>query len=120
AELAVTVFADADAGSPPADAGRPSAESRVVVFASPGGGYTRGYYHLRRPPSPLVTLAARAAAADLAARHVLGRLRTGLLRSDLRPLSVAAAIGIGHSLGGMQLIHQQAAFQTFDAMAVLG
>lgn len=152
AELAVTVFADADTGSPPADAGRPSAESRVVVFAYPGGGYTRGYYDLRRPSLPghgqadyhrsrgwvvvtcdplgtgdstplddaVVTLDASARAADLAARYVLGRLRAGLLRSDLRPLPVAAAIGIGHSLGGMQLIHQQAAFRTFDAIAVLG
>jgi hypothetical protein len=148
AELAVTVFAGADETRPSADAG----QSRVVAFAYPGGGYTRGYYDLRHPALPgpgqadyhgsrgwvvvtcdplgagdstplddaVVTLDASARAADLAARDILGRLRDGTLREDLRPLPVAAAIGIGHSLGGMQLIHQQAAFQTFDAIAVLG
>jgi hypothetical protein len=148
AELAVTVFADRDAGRPRAGAGVP----RIVAVAVPGGGYTRGYYDLRHAAlpgpgqadyhrargwvvvtydplgtgsstpldDPIVTLDASARAADLAARDVLGRLRAGTLRHDLRPIPVAAAIGIGHSLGGMQLIHQQAVFRTFDAIAVLG
>ena len=141
ADLAVTVFAGHDSSRP-----------RVVAFAFPGGGYTRGYFDLRHQSLPgpgqaeyhrsrgwifvacdplgvadstplddsIVTLDASARAAHLAVRDICERLRTGTLTGDLGPVEIAATIGIGHSLGGMQLIHQQGTLRTFDAMAVLG
>lgn len=48
------------------------------------------------------------------------RLTEGTLVPGLEPVAVAKVIGIGHSLGGMQLIAQQAEYETFDAIAVLG
>jgi hypothetical protein len=68
----------------------------------------------------IVTLDASARAAHLAVRDICERLRTGTLTGDLGPVEIAATIGIGHSLGGMQLIHQQAALRTFTGVAVLG
>jgi pimeloyl-ACP methyl ester carboxylesterase len=48
------------------------------------------------------------------------RLRAGTLTSGLQPITVSRSIGMGHSLGGMQLIAQQSEYTTFDAVAVLG
>jgi pimeloyl-ACP methyl ester carboxylesterase len=127
ASLAVTVYRSG-----------PAAE--VFAFAVPGGGYTRGYYDLSHPaldgpgqaeyhasrgwvfavcdplgsgestpvPDALAGLDASAHAAHLACTEIRARLGLG------------PAVGIGHSLGGMQLIHQQSRFATFSAIAVLG
>jgi hypothetical protein len=59
-------------------------------------------------------------AADRVVRSVSDRLRTGTLIDGLKPVEIAATIGVGHSLGGMQVIHQQGHERTFDAVAVLG
>jgi len=48
------------------------------------------------------------------------RLRAGTLAQGLKPIPVSQTIGIGHSLGGMQLVAQQAEYATFDAIGVLG
>lgn len=50
----------------------------------------------------------------------LDRLRSGTLLEQLAPIQVTGCVGVGHSLGGMQLIVQQARHATFDAVAVLG
>ncbi|MEX3953949.1 alpha/beta fold hydrolase [Paraburkholderia sp. EG287B] len=52
--------------------------------------------------------------------EAIERLSKGTLASGLGPVSVEKSIGIGHSLGGMQLIVQQAEYASFDAIAVLG
>lgn len=115
---------------------------RAVVFGFPGGGYTRAYFDVDHPDLPgpgqaeyhaargwvfvacdLVDSAAvRASAevADVVVASVLERLRSGTLADGLDPIEIATTIGIGHSLGGMQLIHHQGRLRRFDAVAVLG
>ncbi|WP_067678940.1 alpha/beta fold hydrolase [Nocardia miyunensis] len=127
ATLAVTVF-------------RSAPDPELFAFATPGGGYTRTYFDLSHPalpgpgqaeyhatrgwafavcdplgtgesgpvPDSLADLDTSAHAAHLACTELRNQLRLG------------PAIGIGHSLGGMQLIHQQSRFRTFSAIAVLG
>jgi alpha-beta hydrolase superfamily lysophospholipase len=55
-----------------------------------------------------------------AARHLLAGLQVGTLTSELPALPRLAAFGIGHSLGGMLLALQQARYNTFPRVAVLG
>ncbi|MCG7205128.1 hypothetical protein [Streptomyces arenae] len=59
-------------------------------------------------------------AAHLVAEAVRERLAAGTAVPGLPPCEAGTRIGIGHSLGGMQLIHQQARHRSFDAVAVLG
>jgi alpha-beta hydrolase superfamily lysophospholipase len=47
-------------------------------------------------------------------------LRAGTLDPRLPPLPDLLKVGIGHSMGGMQVITEQANFQTYDLVAVLG
>jgi hypothetical protein len=65
-------------------------------------------------------LDATADAWDHAARHALAELERGTLVEWLGPVEVRRVIGIGHSLGGMQLLAHQARRRTFGAIAVLG
>ena len=52
--------------------------------------------------------------------NAVERLRAGTLAPSLAPIAVTRLVGIGHSLGGMQLIAQQGEHATFDAIGVLG
>ena len=61
-----------------------------------------------------------ARAVDSAVAWTLERLRAGTLGGSWGTVEVDKTVGIGHSLGAMQLIVQQALYSTFDAIAVLG
>jgi pimeloyl-ACP methyl ester carboxylesterase len=52
-------------------------------------------------------------------RLILDALRAGTLVAELGPIEIAKTVGVGHSLGGMQLIAQQGLYGTFDVLAVL-
>ncbi|WP_232492904.1 hypothetical protein [Novosphingobium kaempferiae] len=64
--------------------------------------------------------AALTAAAHAAREEIVLRLANGVLAPDYPPVSAACVIGIGQSLGGALLIHQQAHRRSFDGIAVLG
>jgi alpha-beta hydrolase superfamily lysophospholipase len=59
-------------------------------------------------------------AFDRGTRQLLRALATGTLAPELPSLSIRKTIGVGHSLGGMQLVSQQGEHATFDAVAILG
>ncbi|HZP30275.1 MAG TPA: alpha/beta fold hydrolase [Acidimicrobiia bacterium] len=73
-------------------------------------------------PDDGYTLAPHVVADVLAAAvgDVLDRLRAGKLTSGLEPLDSVVSIGVGHSMGGLLTVHQQARHRTHDAVAVLG
>jgi pimeloyl-ACP methyl ester carboxylesterase len=61
----------------------------------------------------------RVAAANAAAlAEVLARLADGEFAGG--PITVGRPIGVGHSMGGMLTIYQQALHRSFDAVAILG
>lgn len=66
------------------------------------------------------TLATTVAVFDTLSRTMVDQLRAGTLVDGLPPVSIQKSIGVGHSLGGMQLIAQQGRHLTYDAVAVLG
>ncbi|MER2535900.1 MAG: alpha/beta hydrolase [Rhizobiaceae bacterium] len=66
------------------------------------------------------TLALTVRAVHEACLAAIEGLRAGTLVQDLEPIAPSRVIGIGHSLGGMQLIAQQGQCATFDAVAMLG
>ena len=139
--IAATLVAPSDAS-----------DCTTVIFAFPGGGYSRHYFDLRHQlldgetqaewhanrgmvfialdpygggdstelAPELCDLTSAVRAAHNAVDTAIGRLRSGTLVPRLSPIPVSRAIGIGHSLGGMQLIAQQAGRATFDAVAILG
>jgi pimeloyl-ACP methyl ester carboxylesterase len=55
-----------------------------------------------------------------AACQVAARLRAGNLHNDLPAIPDFAMIGLGHSMGGMLVTMQQAAFRPYEALALLG
>jgi pimeloyl-ACP methyl ester carboxylesterase len=57
---------------------------------------------------------------DHAVREITRRLRRGVLIEDLPAFDPAAVIGLGHSMGGMVIVVEQARHDTFDAVVVLG
>lgn len=67
-----------------------------------------------------VTAQTLAKAHHAVAQRVASGLRAGTLVPELPPLPQIALTGIGHSLGGMLSIVQQAAHRSFDRVAVLG
>jgi len=119
----------------------------TVIFAYPGGGYGRRYFHIvARPgysqaehhtaqgtvlvacdhlgvgdssqPDTFELSYERLAAANHAtATEVLSRLAAGDGLPDVR---VGATVGIGQSMGGCLLTVQQGNHRTFDAVALLG
>ncbi|BCF89067.1 hypothetical protein PPGU16_21340 [Paraburkholderia largidicola] len=129
-----------------------TADCTTVVFAFPGGGYSRHYYDIQHPLLDGETqaewharrgviflaldpygggdstalepdrcgLAATIKAVHGVVTEAIERIRAGTLVPGLAPVAVVRSVGIGHSLGGMQLIAQQAEYATFDAVAVLG
>jgi pimeloyl-ACP methyl ester carboxylesterase len=59
--------------------------------------------------------------ADHAAvAQVLSSLRAGSLMAELPPLPDLVAIGVGHSMGAMTTLLQQAAFKPYAGLALLG
>jgi pimeloyl-ACP methyl ester carboxylesterase len=122
-------------------------EPVTVVFAYPGGGYGRRYFHIVAEPGyseaehhtgeGMVVVACdhlgvgdssqpdtfelsyeRLAAANHAtATEVLSRLASG---NGLPRVQVGAVIGIGQSMGGCLLTVQQGNHRTFDAVGLLG
>src|SRR5581483_1298645 len=119
----------------------------TVIFAYPGGGYGRRYFHIvARPgysqaehhtaqgtvlvacdhlgvgdssqPDTFELSYERLAAANHAtATEVLSRLGAG---DGLPKVRVGAAVGIGQSMGGCLLTVQQGNHRTFDGVAFLG
>jgi pimeloyl-ACP methyl ester carboxylesterase len=71
------------------------------------------------PPERL-SLESTADACDAAVGAALDGLRDGTLVDWLAPLDVGACFALGHSLGGMQLLAQQARHPRFDAIGILG
>jgi pimeloyl-ACP methyl ester carboxylesterase len=119
----------------------PPSPARALLFAIPGGTYTKGYWHLDVPGRPGYSFAERMVAAGFAVAAV-DNFGTG---SSTRPASgddaglvamadanaaVAAqlrlrfpglpVIGVGHSMGGALAVLQQARHRSFDYLAVLG
>lgn len=68
----------------------------------------------------MVTPRVAAATHDDAVRGIAGRLRAGTLLDGLPPFEPDALVGLGHSMGGMVIVVEQAEFNTFDAIVVLG
>jgi pimeloyl-ACP methyl ester carboxylesterase len=116
----------------------PERPDGTVVFALPGGGYNRSYYDLTisgysqaewhasrgwtvvccdhlgvgasdRPDPETLTFEVLAEANDATATAVLEGLQLS-----------GPVLGLGQSMGGCLLIHQQARHRSFDAIAVLG
>jgi len=74
-----------------------------------------------RPAAPgNATRQAAAAAGHSAMSQAFARLRDGTLHPAVPPCSDALTVGVGHSMGGMTLVTQQARFETCDLVAVLG
>ena len=74
-----------------------------------------------RPGAP--KLAGRevvAKATHAAMQQAYAQLHGGTLHPDLPPLPNLLKVGIGHSMGGMQVITEQAHYETYDLVAVLG
>lgn len=91
--------------------------SRGVVFI-PCDPYGGGESTLLPPEK--CGLEATAQGVDFAIRTAIRGLKEGTIVEGLPPLELEAVFGIGHSLGGMQVVVQQALHKTFDAIAILG
>ena len=52
--------------------------------------------------------------------QILDGLKSGTLVPDLRPMPDLKSIGVGHSMGGMLTVIQQARWASHDALALLG
>ena len=55
-----------------------------------------------------------------ATRQIVNGLRSGMLVRDLPPLPELKSIGVGHSMGGMLTVIQQARWPSHDALVLLG
>lgn len=74
-----------------------------------------------RPQDPdLVTIDLMAAAVAAVVAQVRARVGDGSLAEDLGPVEVRELIGMGHSLGGLVTVVQQAAYRSYDRIAILG
>jgi alpha-beta hydrolase superfamily lysophospholipase len=60
------------------------------------------------------------AAAVAAEQEILLRLANGVLLSGYPPVHQPVVIGIGQSLGGSLIIYQQAHYNSYDGVAILG
>src|SRR5690349_2941386 len=61
------------------------------------------------------------AALEPVRRCISDELRTGVLAPSLLPaLPELLCVGVGHSLGGMMVVMQQAQFRSFDALVLFG
>lgn len=74
-----------------------------------------------RPADPFsLTADVVAAANDLLVGELVRRLRAGELAVGVPPVDVHTVVGVGHSVGGMLIVRQQARHRSYDAVAVLG
>jgi pimeloyl-ACP methyl ester carboxylesterase len=89
--------------------------SLVISLDHPGIGTSAPVYDLCT-----LTPGRVAAAHHLAVREITERLEKGVLAPDVGPVAVSQLIGVGHSMGGMIAVVQQARHSSFDALAVLG
>ena len=67
-----------------------------------------------------LTFATLAAATAAAVQRVVAGLADGSLLLEVGPRRVSALLGVGHSMGGLQVIKQQGTHHTWDAIAILG
>ena len=74
------------------------------------------------PPHDPYTLTPRVVAAVHAhvVAEVVDRLRSGELVAGVGPVPIDTVVGLGHSMGGMIVVHQQARHRSYDAVALLG
>ncbi|HEY3673476.1 MAG TPA: alpha/beta fold hydrolase [Acidimicrobiia bacterium] len=68
----------------------------------------------------VVTPHVAAATHDHAVRDIADRLRAGTIVDGLPAFAPHALVGLGHSMGGMVIVVEQAEHRTFDAIVVLG
>jgi pimeloyl-ACP methyl ester carboxylesterase len=68
----------------------------------------------------LVTPAVEVRAQQYAVGAVIDRLQRGDLIAGLDAVALSLVVGVGHSMGGMLVTVEQAAYQTYDAICVLG
>jgi hypothetical protein len=61
-----------------------------------------------------------ARASQVAITEIFDRLTKGVLDPSVSPLSQFTKVGVGHSMGSMLLITQQAMYRTFDRLAITG
>ena len=145
--VAVDVFARAVSATD-------TAASPVVLFCFPGGGITRGYWHIEAPASlgnysfaeHMTTRGFVVVAVDhlgvggssrvdnpteytsevvadvdaFVVDHITARLRDGSALPGLAPIPHARRLAVGHSMGAIFSVWQQARHRPFDALALLG
>jgi hypothetical protein len=138
ATLALTVFADPSAHGPRTVAlalpGGGYARAYFDLHHPALEGIGQAEYHARRgwvfiSIDPIATgdsttaegvsldLDQTAGVHDYGMRLILDQVRAGTLIDGLGPIEVGRTVGIGHSLGGMQMIAQQGLHHTFDLLA---
>jgi alpha-beta hydrolase superfamily lysophospholipase len=93
-----------------------TARGFVVIAADPLGVGDSG----RPADGTLCTYEALADAAHGAAQVLRARLSAGTLVADLPPIAAPRIVGVGHSIGGGLVVLQQARWDSYDAIAVLG
>jgi alpha-beta hydrolase superfamily lysophospholipase len=71
-------------------------------------------------PEVPTTWAIASAANQCTTSAAIARMRNGDLADDVASFVPALCVGMGHSMGGMLLIHQQGEYRTFDAVAIVG
>jgi pimeloyl-ACP methyl ester carboxylesterase len=119
----------------------PPAPARALLFAIPGGTYTKAYWHLEIPGRSGYSFAERMVEAGFGVAAV-DNFRTGASTrppsgddAGLVPMADANAavaaqlrsrfprapmIGLGHSMGAALAVMQQARSRSFDCLAILG
>ena len=129
-------------------------DSAVVLFCFPGGGITRGYWHIEAPAGfghysfaehmtahGYVVVAVDHLGVGASSRvddpaeytsevvadvdafvvdHVTARLRDGSALPGIAPIPHARRVAVGHSMGAIFSIWQQARHRPFEALALLG
>ena len=74
-----------------------------------------------RPAAPLkANRAVVAAANNAAALQAFARIKDGSLHPRLPPISNLLKVGVGHSMGAMALVTEQARFGAYDLVAPIG
>jgi alpha-beta hydrolase superfamily lysophospholipase len=139
-EIAATVHLPATESlvdRPPVFVGMPGAGYSRQYYDLPEPGYSEAEYHVARgtvvvaldhlgvgdssiPPLEVTTLATVAAANHAAVAEIVDRLRHGTLSAGRGPITPAAVIGAGQSMGGFILAAMQAYHRSFDGVAMLG
>lgn len=93
-----------------------TAHGFVVIAADPLGVGDSG----RPDDGSLCTYDALADAAHGAVQLIRARLTDGTLSANLPPVASPTIIGVGHSMGGGLVVIQQARWDSYEAIGVLG